>query len=166
MTWVNPPETSSVLMPCFLRCRQQRFRAGREFQPLIVNAPQRAFIEAFEQRHAALQAFVVFDLAAHRLFGDGRDLRLQADQIGQFVDGLDGDQRRIHVHHQQLEIRQPPRFGHKREIELRALAKRRDFRCRIGIAQTKRGNAIICSMPDAPLTLASALRSPVSICAP
>ena len=41
------------------------------------------------------------DLAAHRPLGDGGDMRLEADEIGQFVDALLLDHGRIHVGQEQ-----------------------------------------------------------------
>jgi len=43
-------------------------------------------------------------LAAHRTGGDGGHLRLQALHVGDLVDALDGDQRGVHIGHDQAEI--------------------------------------------------------------
>ena len=104
---VKPPETSSVFKPGRSRAREHAFRARRQLQPFLINAFQRARIEPFQQRDAARQAFVeVLDLAAHRRFGDRRDFRLQPAKVRNFIDAFDRDQRRIHVHRDEAEIRE------------------------------------------------------------
>src|SRR6185312_3345296 len=58
--------------------------------------------QALEQRHAFAQRRLEGDLAAHRALGDGRDMRLQAHKIGQFVDAFLADHGRIHVGKEKL----------------------------------------------------------------
>ena len=62
---------------------------------------------------------MVFDLAPHGARGDRRDLRLDALQLGHFVDALDGDEGRVHVHRHQAEVGEPARNGDEGEVELR-----------------------------------------------
>ncbi len=78
--------------------------AGREEQALAENTGQHAGIQPGKQRQAAAQAFAVVDFAPHGGFGHCRDLFLLAGEVGQLVDALDGDQRRIHVEADQAEI--------------------------------------------------------------
>ena len=102
---VKPPETSSTFMPAALQAATSCSAPGIEPQALVVDLLQRVDRHAFEQRHAAAQAFLeVLDLAAHRGLGDGGDFGLLADRVGDLVDALDVDQRRVHVERDQLEV--------------------------------------------------------------
>ncbi|MCY1296529.1 hypothetical protein D9M70_459180 [compost metagenome] len=86
---------------------QHAFGTRRQAQAFGIDAVEHAGVQALEQRHAAPQAFVeVGDLATHRGFGDGGDLGLEAAEVGDLVDALDRDQRRVHVHRHQPEVRQ------------------------------------------------------------
>jgi type I restriction enzyme M protein len=83
----------------------QCFGTGIQAQALFKHLVQRGFGHAFEQRHAAAQAvFEVGDLTAHCCFGDGRHLGLAACCIGNFVNALDVDERRVHVKRDEFEV--------------------------------------------------------------
>ena len=58
--------------------------------------------QALEQRDALAQRRLEFDLAAHGAFGDGGDMGLQPDEIGQFVDAFLADHGGIHVGEKKL----------------------------------------------------------------
>jgi hypothetical protein len=93
------------------------------------SAPRRCREEgcqAGERRHAASQAFAVLDLAAHRLRGDRRDLGLPPGEIAELVDALDGDQGRVHVHREQLEVGEAASFD-EGVIDTPGLAPRRNL---------------------------------------
>ena len=61
----------------------------------------------FKQRHAPAQAVLeVNNFAAHGRFGNGSNFGLSAHCIGDFVDALDVDERRVHVEGYQAEIAQ------------------------------------------------------------
>ena len=55
-----------------------------------------------QQRDALAQRRLELDFAAHRAFGDGGDMRLQAGEIGQFVDAFLADHGGIHVGQKKL----------------------------------------------------------------
>ena len=57
--------------------------------------------QALEQGHALAQRRRELDLAAHGALGDGGDMRLQADMIGELVDAFLADHGRIHVGEEQ-----------------------------------------------------------------
>ena len=58
--------------------------------------------QALQQRDALAQRRLERDLAAHRAFGDGGDMRLQPGEIGQFVDAFLADHGGIHVGQKKL----------------------------------------------------------------
>ena len=58
--------------------------------------------QALEQRDALAQRRLELDFAAHRAFGDGGDMRLEAGEIGQLVDAFLADHGGIHVGQQKL----------------------------------------------------------------
>src|SRR5262249_14250963 len=78
------------------------------------------------QRDALAQALRIVELAAHRLRGERRDLALAAGDVAELVDAFDGDQRRVHVHREELEIGEAPTLGDEREVDALLLAVRRD----------------------------------------
>ena len=85
----------------------QCLRARRELQALVAHAGHVGFGHALEQGHALAQAFLeVGDLTAHRGLGDGRDFGFLARGVGNLVDALDGDQRRVHVKGNELVVAQ------------------------------------------------------------
>jgi hypothetical protein len=57
--------------------------------------------EALEERHALAQRRFEGDLAAHGPLGDGRDMILEADEIGELVDAFLADHGGIHVGEEQ-----------------------------------------------------------------
>ena len=75
-----------------------RRRRDALFQHLVDHADR----QILQQRDALAQRRLEFDLAAHRAFGDGGDMRLQAGEIGQFVDALLADHGGIHVGQKKL----------------------------------------------------------------
>src|SRR5262245_18296804 len=76
----------------FLHAFDHALGSRGEFQALFIQLVERALGEPLEHRDAPLDALVVLDLAAHGLGGDGCDLGLAADEVGELVDGLDGDE--------------------------------------------------------------------------
>ena len=79
----------------FAAARRQRDALGQHF----VDHADR---QALEQRDALAQRRLEFDLAAHRAFGDRSDMRLEAGEVGQFVDAFLADHGGIHVGQQKL----------------------------------------------------------------
>src|ERR1700743_2468974 len=65
--------------------------------------------QAPEQRDAFAQCGLEFDFAAHRALGDGSDMCLEADIVGEFVDAFLTDHGGIHVGQQKLLA--PERLG-------------------------------------------------------
>ena len=63
----------------------------------------------------------------------------KALHVSDFVDALDRDQRRIHVHHAQPHVGEPALVGHERVVELRGFTMRRYRGIGLRIAQAKRG---------------------------
>ena len=53
--------------------------------------------QAFQQRDALAQRRRELDLAAHRTLGDGRNPRLDADEVGKLVDTFLTNHGRVHV---------------------------------------------------------------------
>ena len=70
--------------------------------------------QSLEQRDPLAQRGLEFDLAAHRAFGDGGDMRLEAGEIGQFVDAFLADHGGIHVGEKKLlapvDLQAAPRY--------------------------------------------------------
>ncbi len=58
--------------------------------------------EALQQGHALAQRRLEGDLAAHGALGDGRDMLLQADEVGELVDAFLADHGGVHVGEEQL----------------------------------------------------------------
>ncbi len=83
---------------------QHRLAAHRDGQAFFIYPFERARVESLKQRDAADQAFGKFQLAAHGRLGDCGHLWHETLHIGDFVDALDGDQGRIHVHRYQAEV--------------------------------------------------------------
>lgn len=97
---------------------QHPFGARRQAQALVVDTVEHAGVETLEQRDAAPQALVeVGDLAAHGRLGDGRDLGLEAAEVGDLIDALDGDQGRVHVHRHQAEVGQGAAVRHDGPVD-------------------------------------------------
>ena len=91
----------------------------------------RPFSSATRSRKRRLER----DLAAHRAFGDGGDMRLEADEIGQFVDAFLADHGGIHVGDQQLLAPMRHRLHHDVEFAVQCVAQlsaslRGSVRCR------------------------------------
>src|SRR5258708_1485302 len=114
---------------------KQNVRPGSQLQPLLVDALQGRLLQAGEQRDAAAQALRILDLAAHRLRGDGCDLGSLACQIAQLVDALDGDQRRVHVHPEQLHTGEAPPLRDPCMVALARLAPVFDGRRQLDLPQ-------------------------------
>ena len=82
--------------------RDQRAAAGGQRQAAGDDAVDDRRVEALEQRDALAQGRLEGDLAIHRARGDGGDVILEADLVGQFVDAFLVDHGRIHVGDQDL----------------------------------------------------------------
>ena len=95
----------------------QGLGTGVEPKALFLDPLQGALVEAGEQGHPAAQTLGEFQFAAHRGLGDVGDLAADAVEVGQFVDALDVDQRRVHVGDEQPEIAQAPALRHPGEVE-------------------------------------------------
>jgi hypothetical protein len=80
----------------------QRHRARHERDAFREAALDHGLVEPFQQRHPRIERALEIELAAHRRFGDRRDLRLDPGIIGELVDAFDGDHRRIHISDEQL----------------------------------------------------------------
>ena len=61
------------------------------------NVLHHALVQAFEQRHTLGEALAEVDFATHCALGDGTHLLANACTIGQLVDHLGLNQRRIHI---------------------------------------------------------------------
>ena len=93
----KPPETSAVQAPLARMVCDQRAAAGGQRQPIGDDAVDDGGVEALQQRDALAQGRLEGDLAVHRARGDGGDMILDADLVGQFVDAFLVDHGRIHV---------------------------------------------------------------------
>ena len=82
--------------------RDQLAAARRRRDALCQHLVDHADGHILEQRDALAQRRFELDLAAHRAFGDGGDMRLQAGEIGQFVDAFLADHGGIHVGQKKL----------------------------------------------------------------
>jgi glucose-1-phosphate thymidylyltransferase len=83
----------------------QCFGTRVQTQTLFKHLVQGRFGHAFEQRHTAAQAvFEIGDLTAHRCLGDGCHFCLAACGIGDLVNALDVDERRVHVKRDEFEV--------------------------------------------------------------
>jgi len=71
--------------------RNQRLCARIEAHLAVIDALELGNGQAFEKRHALGERALEFDLAAHRALGDGGNLGLEANRIGQLVDAFAGD---------------------------------------------------------------------------
>ena len=91
--------------------------AGREPQALVIDACQRSRVESREQRDATLKALAEIDFAAHRAPGYRGDFRLDTAHVGDLVDALDTDQRRVHVHRDQPHALEALIVGHETEVD-------------------------------------------------
>ena len=83
---------------------QEVFRAGRQFQHLVVHFLQHAFRQSGQQADAFAQRLFEVQFAAHGLFGNRRHLFFQPDSGGNFVHAFYGNQCRIHVADNQSEV--------------------------------------------------------------
>ena len=79
----------------FAAARRQRDALG---QHLVDDAGR----QVLEQRDALAQRRLELDLAAHRAFGDGGDMGLHPDEIGELVDAFLADHGGIHVGEKKL----------------------------------------------------------------
>ena len=75
----------------------QRPRARVQPHPLGVAAAEHARGQALQERDAGDQRRLEVELALHRRLGDRRHLRFQPGEVGELVDALDADDRRVHV---------------------------------------------------------------------
>src|SRR5207248_1292896 len=57
---------------------------------------------------------------------DRCDLALAAGDVAELVDAFDGDERRVHVHREELQIGEAPAFGDEGEVDAFLLAIGRD----------------------------------------
>ena len=71
------------------------------------------------------QARCEIDLAAHRALGDGSDLRLDTEHVGDLVHAFDADQRRVHIHGDEPDTSQALRRGHETTIKAACRAELR-----------------------------------------
>ena len=113
---VKPPETSAKVAPAALNPASIRVAPGEMRNRSVVDLVEHAHGETGEQRDAAAQALRKIDFAAHRARGDRRDFRLDALHVGDLVDALDRDQRRIHVHRDDPHAVKPAIRGDKAGI--------------------------------------------------
>ena len=82
--------------------RDQFAAARRQRDALFEDLVDHADRQALQQRHALAQRRFELDLAAHRAFGNGGDMRLQAGEVGQLVDAFLADHGGIHVGEKKL----------------------------------------------------------------
>ena len=102
MNSVKPPEIRQVQAPLRAHGRDQFAAARRRRDALCQHLVDHADRQILQQRHALAQRRLELDFAAHRAFGDGGDMRLQAGEIGQFVDAFLADHGGIHVGQKKL----------------------------------------------------------------
>ena len=163
---VKPPETSSgTSRRPRANPASMRSAPGREAQPLVVDAFKRVRVKPGEQRDAARAGSARKSISPRiALCGDRGDLRLDAAQVGDFVDAFDRDQRRIHVHRDQPDPLDALLGRARTEVDVRlraelgdagALARRRQAerlrRCRgerhDRVAPVRCARCLICGVP-------------------
>jgi hypothetical protein len=103
-----------------------------------MDAIERLFVQSSEQCDAPAQALGELDAAPHRVASDFRHLLADAVNVRKLVDALDGDQRRVHVHREQAEIRKPRLAGNKREVKPAIVAIARNRQMALRAAQAHR----------------------------
>ena len=86
--------------------------AGRQGDAAVDDIVDDRCRKPLQQRDALTQGRLEGDLAAHGPFGDRRDMILQADKVGEFVDAFLPDHRRIHVGQEQPLDASRPRLNH------------------------------------------------------
>ena len=79
--------------------------AGTLGQPdaAVIDLLQRGFRQPLEHADPLAERGLEIKFAAHRPFGDGGDLILDADGVSQFVDAFVFDDRGVHVRDQQAD---------------------------------------------------------------
>ncbi len=82
--------------------RDQFAAARRQRDAIFQDFVDHADRQALEQRHPLAQRRLERDLAAHRAFGNGGDMRLHAGEIGELVDAFLADHGGIHVGEKKL----------------------------------------------------------------
>ena len=82
--------------------RDQFAAARRQRDALCQHLVDHADRQILQQRDALAQRRLERDLAAHRAFGDGRDMRLQPGEVGELVDAFLADHGGIHVGQKKL----------------------------------------------------------------
>ena len=96
----------------------------------------RPFSSATRSRKRRLER----DLAAHRAFGDGGDMRLEADEIGKFVDAFLTDHGGIHVGDQQHLAPMCQRLHHDVDFAVQCVAQPVGQRAQIGAGCRREGD--------------------------
>ena len=115
---VKPPDTSRLCRTGRVEALEHLLGTRRKAQSLVVDTLQRLDRQTFQQGDAPGEAPAEVDLAAHRALGEQRDLRLDAEQVGDLVDALDRDQRRVHVHRDDADVGEPPGMGDERAVNV------------------------------------------------
>ena len=82
---------------------------------------QHVFRQPLEQRQALLEAGAEIQFAAHRALGDLRHLLANASGLGQLVDDLGLDQRRVHIEHGQATVAPVDRIALEGDIDVQLL---------------------------------------------
>ncbi len=104
------------------RGAERREHAGgprREPQALVVDPRQIRHRQSGEERDSPGEALGEVDLAAHRAVRDRGHRGLDAFHVGDLVDALDRDQRRVHVHRHHPDAIEPARRGDEGRVATR-----------------------------------------------
>ncbi len=101
----------------------QKPRAGRQHDAGRDHLVDHRDRQALQQRHALAKRRLERDLAAHRAFGDGRDMRLETCEIGKLVDAFLTDHGGIHVGDQQHLAPMRQRLHHHVEFAVQGIAQ-------------------------------------------
>ena len=81
---------------------QKRLAAGGQRDQLAQDGCNRAFRQALEQAYTFTQGRFERELPAHGPFGDGGDMRLDAQQVCQFIDAFLRNHGGVHIGQEQL----------------------------------------------------------------
>ena len=112
----NPPETSAVFAPLARMVATSALAPGIDADALA-GLFQQAGGLALQQRHAFPQRADEIDFAVHGAARDRGDLGLDADEIGDLVQHLIGDDGGFHVGQKQAFL--PPRQALRDEVDRR-----------------------------------------------